>query len=235
MTSYTTPHQNSLNARLPTVAILDDHRVLRESLGALLEQHGFRMVLMAGTSIEFEAAIQRSAPDLALVDLALDEDPFDKKSGWNTVRTLRSWVPQVKVVILSGSRTPEDLERAREEGVAGYLAKDQLGAREVVIALRRILEGERLFTVSTASLLSPERGSSPHQETLAQLTHRELEVFRCIAAGYDNLKIAANLDISERTVRAHVSSLYRKLGSENRAQLALLGHQLGVRPPRSEA
>lgn len=71
---------------------------------------------------------------------------------------------------------------------------------------------------------------SARHAQLDKLTVREVQVLRHVGAGYDNLKIAAHLSITERTVRADVSALYRKLGSENRTQLALLARQLGVRP-----
>lgn len=82
-------------------------------------------------------------------------------------------------------------------------------------------------------MLSTGAESSPSKSPLSLLTQRERQVLERIAVGDDNQKIASALNISERTVRAHVSGIYRKLGSENRAQLAILARQLGVRPRAS--
>jgi DNA-binding NarL/FixJ family response regulator len=118
-----------------------------------------------------------------------------------------------------------------EEGAAGYLHKLSANGDGVLAAVRAVATGSRFFPAAVAGdhLLepAPARSGGP----LSRLTAREREVLTFVAGGADNLKIASFLQITERTVKAHVSSLYRKLGSENRTQLALLARQLGIRPP----
>jgi two-component system, NarL family, nitrate/nitrite response regulator NarL len=101
----------------------------------------------------------------------------------------------------------------------------------VVTAVKALARGERLLPAELNPFTQPPQLPSSRGPSLGILSDREREVLAYVAGGVDNLKIAAMLGISERTVKAHVSSLYRKLGSENRTQLALLARELGVRPP----
>jgi DNA-binding NarL/FixJ family response regulator len=133
------------------------------------------------------------------------------------------------VVVLADQEDAMLAERCVASGAAAFL--DKLTAREssVVEALLAVSAGERLVPLSAMNLSSVMR-AAPEPESRRSLSIREREVLRHLAAGADNLKIAALLGISERTVKAHVSSLYRKLGQENRTQMALYAQQLGLKP-----
>ncbi len=216
-----------------SVALLEDQRVLRDSLGELLAHHGYLVRLSAGTPAELLGGLTHHRPSLLLADLRLapgtGTGPSDE--GWGAIRFVRQWYPDVRVVVLSGSRDPVDVRRAQQEGAVGFLHKDTISGPELLRAVERVVRGESVFPMFTQALMGAPNTPLPETpEALRNLTHRELQVLRYVASGYDNLKISACMDISERTVRAHVSNLYRKLGSENRAQLALLARELGVRP-----
>jgi DNA-binding NarL/FixJ family response regulator len=102
----------------------------------------------------------------------------------------------------------------------------------VVSAVQGLVRGERLFPVQLLrNDLEAQPVKTQQSSVLHSLTQREREVLTYVAGGADNLKIAAHLQIAERTVKSHVTQLYRKLGAENRTQLALRACHLGVRPP----
>lgn len=213
-----------------TVALLEDQRVLRDSIADVLSQNGYKIRLSCGHPDELLGALALHRPQVCVMDLRLTVN-FDApaEEGWRTVRFVRQWYPDVKVVVLTGTHDPQDIDRAQHEGVAAFLSKDSISTQELLDALGRVSRGERVFPVTT-SFLAPSRHMPETPEPVKLLTTRELEVLRYVASGYDNMKIAACMNISERTVRAHVSNLYRKLGPENRAQLALMARELGVKP-----
>jgi DNA-binding NarL/FixJ family response regulator len=213
------------------VALLEDQQVFRESLAALLESSGVEVVARCGDMESFMAAIQQRPPDVALVDLWLERPQRAPASdGFRALQLLHDFYPGVRSIVLSGNWEPETMQRCFQAGASGYLCKLDVGVTEVVEAVGRVARGERLLPPEEA--LRPEAASAEHG-ALSRLTTREREVLGYIAAGADNLKIAACLGITERTVKAHITSLYRKLGPENRTQMAMLACQLGVERPQS--
>jgi two-component system nitrate/nitrite response regulator NarL len=215
------------------VAILEDQRVMRESLAEVLETNGCRVVSNSGDPASFLSRLNQEQATVAIVDLMLEsEDGLSVVDGLNVLREIHQWHPDVKTLVLSASRSPQTIERCYQDGAAGYLYKLSATVESVVAAVKAVARGERLMPFQFGQPGSESRPAQVEQNnTLLSLTAREREVLGYIAGGADNLKIATYLKISERTVKAHVSSLYRKLGPENRAQLALLARQLGVRPP----
>lgn len=152
--------------------------------------------------------------------------------GLNLLREVRKRRLEVRMLMLSAVSAPEIISQCFEEGASGYLFRASLGVNSVATAVQSLVRGERLFPVQ---LLRNDFEHPPVQtqasSVLLSLTQREREVLAYVAGGADNLKIAAHLQIAERTVKSHVTQLYRKLGAENRTQLALRACHLGVRPP----
>lgn len=216
------------------VGILEDQRLMRESLVQLLTTEGFEVVASFGEPVSFLSRIHQEPPKVAIIDLTLEsEDGLTLTDGLSVLRDVRQWHPEVRTLVLSANRSPRMIERCYEEGAAGYLYKLSATCASVVAAVKAVARGERLVPFQFVQSAEPGRNQAtgPKSSALQNLTAREREVLGYIAGGADNLKIATYLKISERTVKAHVSSLYRKLGPENRAQLALLARGLGVRPP----
>lgn len=217
------------------VAILEDQRLMRDSLAELLATSGIKVVLSAGDPQTFLSRLHQEPPEVAIIDLTLEsEDGLTVSDGVVVLRELRQWHPDVRTLVLSGNRNPQVIERCYQEGAAGYLYKLSTDPESLIAAIRAIARGDRLVPLQLAHSAGDRlpNGQDSGSSNLLHLTAREREVLGYIAGGADNLKIATFLKISERTVKAHVSSLYRKLGPENRAQLALLARQLGVRPPQ---
>ena len=206
----------------PRVVLLEDHQVVRESLAGFLDASGLQVVGQFGDAEPFLAALPRLRPDVVLVDLVLRKsDGKPGVDGIQVVATVRESFPGIRVLVLTGKDDPQLVRRAIHAGAAGFFSKLTASSEELVLAIRTAARGEPLPQVAVPP-------APPEVGLLAQVTDREREVLGCVAAGMDNLKIAALLDITERTVKAHLSNLYRKLGSESRTQLALLARELGI-------
>lgn len=214
------------------VGILAGQRVFRDSLAEVLNHSGMQVVVRAGDLATFLAGVRREPCGVAILyDGIKNLTSNTADEPMEALRLLRERHPEVRPLVLGNVNTQEAVQRACDVGAWGYLPVDTSSSEAVVTAVRAVARGERLVPcLSLDQIFSapPTRAEEP--DPVRQLTPREREVLSCVTNGDDNLKIAAVLTISERTVKAHISSLYRKLGSENRAQLALLARQLGVQP-----
>jgi two-component system, NarL family, response regulator LiaR len=208
------------------VLIVDDHAVVREGLRAFLElQDGIEIV---GEAVDGEYAIQQTfalQPDVVLMDLVMP-----RLDGVGAMRELRKRAHPARVIVLTSFLDDERLLPAIQAGAAGYLLKDVEPA-ELARAVRAAHAGDAILDPTAAArvvraiadgaapavLLAPER-----------LTRREHEVLTLIAHGRSNKRIAFELEISEKTVKAHVGHLLTKLGVADRTQAALLAVQQGL-------
>lgn len=207
-----------------SVGILDDHPLIRDGLATLLSSSGLRVEITQSDPQAFVQEVARKTPSVAIVDLVLEVG-----DGLSVVRELHQSYPELPVLVLSGVNDPGVVDKCLEAGASGFLEKTTADHRAVVGAVRAVAAGQRVLPVRSLSEGFDRRPEETEPEVLRALSMREREVLRRVALGDDNLKIAAVLGITERTVKAHVSSLYRKLGQENRTQLALLALRLGVR------
>ncbi len=174
-------------------------------------------------------------PQVALLDVEADSEATVGccvSEGLNLLREARKRRLEVRMLLLSAVSTPEVISQCFEEGASGYLFRAGLRVGSVVSAIQGLVRGERLFPVHMLRSDFDHTPTTPQPSSVLQgLTQREREVLAYVAGGADNLKISAHLQIAERTVKSHVTQLYRKLGAENRTQLALRACHLGVRPP----
>ena len=212
------------------ILLVDDHAVVREGLRAFLGlQDGFEIV---GEAADGEEAIERAAelePDVILMDLVMP-----KLDGVSAMRELRRrWGGRgahPRVIVLTSFLDDDRLLPALESGAAGYLLKNSQPA-ELARAVRAAQAGEAIIDPTAAarlvSALSDEdrRSGAPG---LDQLTNREREVLSLIAQGRANKRIALELGISEKTVKAHVGHVLAKLGVSDRTQAAVLAVQHGL-------
>jgi DNA-binding NarL/FixJ family response regulator len=174
-------------------------------------------------------------PQVAVMDVEGDSEAAvgcSVTEGINLLREARKRRLEVRMLLLSAVSSPEIISQCFDEGASGYLFRAGLGTAAVASAIQSLVRGERLFPVQLLrNDFEHPPVTSPTASVLLALTQREREVLAYVAGGADNLKIAAHLQIAERTVKSHVTQLYRKLGAENRTQLALRACHLGVRPP----
>ena len=207
------------------VVVADDHAVVRAGLVQLLAT--FADVELVGAAADGEEAVALCAerqPNVVLMDL---EMPV--LDGIEATRRIRSSQPEVAVVVLTSFSDRERILRALDAGAAGYLLKDSQPA-EVAAAVRSAHRGEiQLDPAVTRPLISDLKSGGDGVTSL--LTSRELEVLRLVGAGKANKEIAADLVISERTARTHVSNVLRKIGVSSRTQAAVLAVREGLVAP----
>jgi DNA-binding NarL/FixJ family response regulator len=198
--------------------IVDDHEVVRQGLVAVLSRHeGFQVVAEAGTVAESIAAARRFEPDLVVMDVRLPDG-----SGIEACREIRTELPTTRVVMLTSYPDEEAVLSAILAGASGYLLK-QIRGRDLVSALEAIGRGESLLDPAvTERVLERVRriASGDEKDELSDLTSQERKILRLVADGKTNKEIAAEVFLSDKTVKNYVSSILSKLNLQRRAQAA---------------
>jgi DNA-binding NarL/FixJ family response regulator len=197
--------------------VVDDHEVVRQGLAALLNRReAFQVVAEAGNVEEALSAVERYAPDLVIMDVRLPDG-----SGIEACRDIRAEHPGVRVVMLT-SYPDEAVLSAIVAGASGYLLK-QVRARDLVSALEAVGRGESLLDPAvTEKVLERVRriATSAYTDEFAQLTAQEQKILLLVAEGKTNKEIAAEVYLSDKTVKNYVSSILSKLNLQRRAQAA---------------
>lgn len=215
------------------VSLFQPVKLHRECLQGLFSGAGLNVVGGYADPAAFLAALPMDRPDVAVADLG----PNARRPGADVgrveslVREIRDQHRTLPLVVLAGAGLP-DAEACYRDGVAAYFDADHGSTDELLRAVQAAAGGVRLFpsSLAQASLRPDPVAAAGPAPLLSRLSLRERQVLSLIGAGADNLKIAAQLAISERTVKAHVTGLYRKTQVENRTQLAILAHEVGLRP-----
>ena len=224
--------QTDSNTERITVFVVDDHDVVRKGLRYFLSAHP--EIAIVGEAGDAQSAVQGVAehvPDVVLMDLVLPlrpgTDPVDQ-GGVQATRLIRQISPHTQVVVLTSFAHDELIFSAIKAGALSYLLKDADG-ETVLDAIHAASRGEASLHPRIAQRLmdevtAPARGRDPS----ASLTAREMEVLRLIAQGFTNAALAAELVITERTVKAHVSNLLGKLHLSDRTQAAVYAWREGL-------
>jgi NarL family two-component system response regulator LiaR len=204
-----------------SVLIADDHPFVRHGLRTYLETLEDMDVLdEAADGAEAVALAERLLPDVVLMDLVMPE-----LDGIEATRRIKAASPATKVIALTSFDDDEKVFPAIKAGAAGYLLKDVRPA-ELAEAVRKASRGEALLAPSVAARLMQE--VSGERTAPGGLTDRELDVLRLIARGLPNKQIAAELVVSEKTVKTHVSNILAKLHLADRTQAALYAVREGL-------
>lgn len=206
-----------------TVYLVDDQRILRDGLRALLELHGD--IRVVGESADGSAALDgilAARPDVALMDITMPG-----LNGIDATQSLTLRAPQVKVIILSVHSDSEHVYRAFQAGAAGYLLKESAGA-EVVEAVRAVKQGRRYLSPKIADALAWRRDKSSPFESLSA---REREVLQLTVGGATSAAIAEKLSLSPKTVDTYRSRVMEKLGAHNLPELVRMAIKHGLTPP----
>ena len=203
-----------------TVLVVDDHPLFRDGLKLVLQQlaDGTRVVAESDATRALEAA--RSIPDLDLVLLDLGLPGID---GYAAIERFAQVSPGVPVVIVSAREDPAEVRRAIDLGATGYIPKSTPAAT-LLDALRLVLGGGVYVPPLLVRAVRPQAqgASTATQEPPPEdLTQRQIDVLALLAEGKSNKAIARELDLSEKTVKAHVTAVFRALGVINRTQAAL--------------
>jgi two-component system response regulator DevR len=199
-----------------TLLVVDDHEVVRQGLVALLDRRaGFQVVAEAGTAADAIEQARRFRPDLVVMDIRLPDG-----SGIEACREIRSELPETRVVMLTSYPDEDAVLAAIVAGASGYLLK-QVRARDLVAALETVAAGGSLLDPAvTGKVLERMRRIATDDDELAALTKQERKILTLVAEGKTNKEIAADVFLSDKTVKNYVSSILAKLNLERRAQAA---------------
>jgi DNA-binding NarL/FixJ family response regulator len=211
----------------PRVLIVDDHDLFRSGLRNLLEEQGVQIVGEAAAGQEALRIVRDLAPDVVVMDLNMPG-----MSGVEATRHISSVAPLTRVLMLTISDQDNDVIDAILAGACGYLLKDS-SIQELMAGIRAAAMGESLISPTIASkVLQRVRASSTQPEIestiRSELSEREIEVLKLIANGKDNAMIAAELHISPKTVKNHISNILMKLQIDNRIQAAVYAVRSGI-------
>lgn len=197
--------------------IADDHSMIREGLKQLLELEGnFEVIAEANDGEECLQIMSSLNPDVLLLDINMP-----KKNGLEVLKELKNRNSKIKVLVLTVHNEVEYLMKAIEIGINGYLLKDSESAT-LKKAILTVIRGETYIQPSLIPTLNSRmiKKKNDHDK-LESLTRRELDVLKNLAVGMYNKEIATKLNISERTVKNHVSNIFKKIGVADRTQAAV--------------
>lgn len=208
-----------------TVLLVDDHAVVRQGLRAFLEsQEGIEVAGEAGNGLEAVQLSIQTAPDVVLMDLIMPD-----LDGVEATRRVKAASPRTQIIIFTSYYQDEHIFPAIRAGALSYILKDASPA-ELADAVRKAAHGEAVINSRVATRLIQELQGA-REETInpfVELSEREIEVLKLIAAGQNNKEIADTLIISEKTVKSHVSNILSKLHLADRTQAAVYAWNQGV-------
>lgn len=198
------------------ILTVDDHQLLREGIAAVLYgQTDMTVVGAAGTAREAIESFRRLQPDVTLMDLRLPD-----MSGIEAISVIRNEYPNARIIVLTTYAGDAQAAAALRAGAAGYLLKT-LVTKELVETIRAVHAGKRRVPPEIATEIAEHVADDA-------LTEREIEVLRRVAAGKSNKLIAAELDISEGTVKNHMKSILPKLDASDRTHAVMIALKRGI-------
>ena len=206
------------------IVIVDDHSIVREGLKQLLELDGdVEVIGEASDGIECLSLLEKTVPQVLLLDINMP-----KMNGLEVLEKLKENNVNVKVVILTVHNEIEFLLKAVEIGIDGYLLKES-DSSELKKAIFHVIEGETDIQPSMIPLLNSKMVErNVDKEKIALLTRREMEVLKLLSVGLYNKEIGEKLSISERTVKNHISSIFKKIEVVDRTQAAVFAIRNGL-------
>ena len=195
---------------------VDDHPLLREGIAAMLDgQADLRLVGEANNGREALESFRRLRPDVTLMDLRMPD-----MSGIEAITAIRAEFPQARIIVLTTYAGDAQAAAALKAGASGYLLKS-LVRKELLETIRAVHAGKRRVPPEIATEIAEHVADDA-------LTEREIEVLRRVAAGKSNKLIAAELDISEGTVKTHMKSILPKLDASDRTHAVMIALKRGI-------
>ena len=204
------------------VVLCDDHTLFRQGIRKLLElEEDIRIVGEASNGHEMLDMLKKTGPDIILMDIGM---PL--MDGVTATYKIKKILPNTSIIILTIYEDEPHIFEAIKSGAMGYLLKD-VSIEELIGAIRKVYKGEALIQPVIAAkvlkefAMADKRKIKNGDKFYNDLTEREKEILRLIALGGSNKEIAQKLDISEKTVKNHISSIFQTLHVNNRTQAAL--------------
>jgi two-component system NarL family response regulator len=198
------------------IMVVDDHPVVREGFAGMIgTEPDMKLVAEARSGEEAQRLFRQHRPDVTLMDLRMPG-----VNGVEAIRAIRREFPQSRFIVLTTYDGDEDIYRALEAGAQAYLLKDML-CDEILAAIRAVHAGQRRIPAEVGTRLA-ERMSG------LELSGREQQVLELVVKGQSNKEIATRLDITEATVKGHVTNILSKLGVTDRTQAAITALRRGL-------
>jgi two-component system, NarL family, nitrate/nitrite response regulator NarL len=208
------------------ILLIDDHRVIRKGLRAVLDEHAdFEVIGEAGSRAEALPLIESEQPNLVLLDLDLGST-----TSLDFLSEMLDAGRDLRVLVLTGVRDKDLQRQAIQLGAMGIVLKDH-AAETLVEAIEKVAAGEMWLDRSTiVSILGNTHRASadPERVKIAMLTEREREIIMLLAEGLRNKQIGERLFISEITVRHHLTSIFNKLAVSDRVELLIYAYRNGI-------
>lgn len=206
------------------ILIADDHALLRRGLGETLNQLGEDVTVLEAADLASACTRLREHPD---ADLAIIDLRMPGMNGGASLRMLNEAAATVPLVILSASENPAEMRDALDHGAVGFISKGE-SAAVILNALRLVLAGG--VYVPPALLRQPQAATESMDNPIGKLTPRQRDVLRLLTDDKSNKEIARLLDLTEATVKAHVTAIFRVLNVTNRTQAVRLVER--IKPDR---
>lgn len=215
---------------MPTLLIADDHPLFRAALRGAAADAVADMQVREADSLQGVLAALEDEPgiDLVLLDLHMPGN-----HGLAGLAAIRAQHPGVAVVVVSANEDPQVVRRALDHGAAGYLPKSS-GLEELHDAIRSVLACEQWLPAALRAAVSRAQSSAQDADLaarLASLSPQQFRVLTLVAEGLLNKQIADRLDVQERTVKAHLSAIFDRLGVRNRTQAGVVLRELELSDP----
>ncbi len=202
------------------VMIVDDHELIREIVSTILEaQPGMRVVYKARNGYDALSYLKDNQVDVVLLDILM---PY--MNGLEALKQIKLMKPKTKVIMLSASEDKTIILSSLNSGADGYLSKDVTSSK-ITDAITEVYKGNSYIYPPISQMISKDfdyvKTQIEENTKINKLTKRELEIMDLIARGMSNMKIAQTLEISDKTVKNHVSSILKKLSLNDRTQVAV--------------
>ena len=202
------------------IIIADDHPLFRQALTVMLESHFEDTAVLEADSIADLELLMPQDVDLLLLDLDIPGG-----DGFNNLINIRSQYPELGVVIISGFDGPETIKRAMYHGAAGFIPKST-PVSEMIVAIEQVIAGNLWLPDGEFDPQDPN--AFEIDDKIASLTPQQHKILLMFADGLLNKQIAAELGVSESTVKSHTSTIFLKLGVRNRTQAVIVLNELQI-------
>ncbi|HLH63950.1 MAG TPA: response regulator transcription factor [Ktedonobacteraceae bacterium] len=212
-----------------SVLLVDDHALMREGLRQLLAlEHDMKIAGEAVDGYDALRKIRRLRPDVVLMDISMPV-----VDGLAVTRQITQEIPSPAVIILTMHRQQQQMLQAMKNGARGYLLKS-VSSQELAEAIRKVRDGSIYIEPELAGAIVHDyrrlSNAMPGNSSITELTEKELEIIRYVAAGMSNREIADSLAYSEKTVKNYLSIIFQKLGIRDRTQAAIFALRQGLIP-----